>query len=171
MKFQIRKTSENDIAFYRLCFGNTEFHWNLYGDENMNLKRFVSNEEKHLKFIISKITDDKVEDIAFSHFYYDSKSKDYISLGGVAPKFFNSGMGLYASVAILRYMFKNNLQHTFRTGVFKYNKRALKVWEAIGFRKIKENDDKFILKLTLGQFENDLVHRILDKIETVVLAV
>ncbi len=63
MKFQIRKTSEKDITFYQHCFDNSEFHWNLYGNDNLNLQKYVSNEEKHLKFIISQIDNNKVEDV------------------------------------------------------------------------------------------------------------
>jgi RimJ/RimL family protein N-acetyltransferase len=165
MKLQIRKTSINDIAFYRHCLDNSEFQWNLYGNDHVNLDRFVSVEDKHFKFIISKTEDNKKEDIAFCHFYYNPKSNDYGSLGGIAPRFFNSGIGLYSSVAIFSYMFRNNPEFIFKTGVFKYNQRALKAWMAIGFRMIEETNEKIILKLTLEQFQNHFVDRILKQIQ------
>ena len=165
MKFKIRKTSEKDLAFYQHCFDNSEFHWNLYGNDNINLQKYVSKEDKHLKFIISQVDNKKTEDIAFCHFYFNPKTNDYGSLGGIAPKFFNSGLGLYSGIVIFSYLFENNPEFIFRTGVFKYNLRALKAWKAIGFKPIEETSEKIILKLTLAQFKNEFVDRILKRIE------
>ena len=157
MKFQIRKTSEKDITFYQYCFDNLEFHWNMYGNDNLNLKKYISIEENHLKFIISRVDNGKIEDVAFSHFYYNSNSNDYDFVGGVAPEFFNSGIGLCAGIVVLSYMFENNPEFIFKIGVFKYNRRALKASRAIGFEPIEETREKIILKLTLAQFKNEVV--------------
>ncbi|NDV59108.1 GNAT family protein [Bacteroides sp. 519] len=167
MKFLIRRTSIDDIEFYQHCFSNAEFKWNLYGKDNVNLEKYISNEEKHLKFVISKVEGITIEKVAFCHFYYNPKSNDYGSLGGIIPKYFNSGTGLFTSIAIFSYMFENKPDFVFKTGVFKYNQRALKAWKAIGFEPIEETDEKIILKLTIKQFQNHLVTRILKQIQIV----
>jgi RimJ/RimL family protein N-acetyltransferase len=165
MKFQIRKTSEKDMAFYQHCFGNSEFCRNLYGNDKLNLQKYVSNEEKHLKFIISQIDNEKREDVAFWHFYYNPNSNDYDLVGGVAPEFFNLGTTSCSCIAILSYMFENNPEFIFKTGVFKYNQRSLKACMAIGFKPIEETNEKIILKLTPAQFKTEFVKVVLKRIE------
>jgi RimJ/RimL family protein N-acetyltransferase len=166
MKFQIRNTSAKDIDFYKHCLDNSEFRWNLYGKDNaVNWDKFLSNEEKSFKFVISKIETNKVEDVAFCHFYYNRCSNDFGSIGGVAPKFFNSGMGLYAGVVAFSFLFESNSDYIFRTAVFKYNQRALKAWEAIGFKPIDETSEKIILINNYAQFYNEFVCRILKRIK------
>ncbi|MDR0973026.1 MAG: hypothetical protein LBM61_03465 [Prevotellaceae bacterium] len=164
MKIAIRNTSASDILFYKKCFDNDEFHWNLYGNDCVNLEKYLSVEDKHYKFIISKVGEYGVEDIAFCHFYYNWQTNDYGSLGGIIPKYFNTGIGLYVSVAMFAYMFKYDANLIFRTGVFKYNQRALKAWSSIGFKPTEETDSKIIMKLTFAQFENQFVKYVLGRI-------
>jgi len=166
MILQIRKTSKEDINFYKLCLENDEFRWNLYGNDNVvNWDKFLSEEDKHLKFVISKVENEITEDVAFAHFYYNQETYDYESIGGIKPQYFNTGMGLYASIALSSYLFNENPNMIINTAVFKYNQRALKVWKAIGFIVIDENEQKILLRNNLSQFNNKYVELMLKRIK------
>jgi RimJ/RimL family protein N-acetyltransferase len=165
MKFHIRNTSVKDIEFYRHCFDNVEFLWNLYGNDNVNLDKYVSDEEKHIKYIVSKVNCDKIEDVGFCHFYYDAALNEYDFVGGIVPKIFNSGIGLFASVAILSYLFSTNSNIILKSGVFKYNKRSIKMQSKLGFVLIEVTNEKIIFRNTFSQFHNDFVEWILKRIE------
>jgi len=165
MKFAIRNTSIEDIAFYRHCFDNAEFKYYLYGNDNVNLDKYLLAEEPHLKFVISKVNFEASEHIGFCHFYYHKALNEYCVLGGISPELFNSGVGLYASVAILSYLFRLYPKIVIHSGVFKYNQRNIKMLSAIGFQISEERADKLILKVTQQQFKTEFVKKVLKRIE------
>ncbi|MDR0754329.1 MAG: GNAT family N-acetyltransferase [Prevotellaceae bacterium] len=170
MKFQIRNTLANDIAIYKKCIESNEFRWNLYGNNIVKTEECILyKEEQHKKFIVSKINTDTIEDIGFCDFYFNREIKEYIYSGGILAKFFNSGIGLYANIAVLSYMFTVDTNTVIKVYIYKYNQRSLKMAIAIGFQFYGETEDENILKLTVSKFNNQFVNKILKRLEISVI--
>jgi len=167
MKIQIRNTSTSDIILYRQCVENEEFKYNLFGN-NLNLDAYTSIKEPHKKFVVSKIDNMKIEDFCFCHFFYQEQEEYFIS-GGILPIFFNSGIGLYACVAVLSHMFTINHEIKINTTVYKYNQRSLRMLHAIGFQLFREEENLNVLKLTNYQFDNQFVNKIRKRIELFIM--
>ncbi|MDR2652511.1 MAG: hypothetical protein LBC68_09410 [Prevotellaceae bacterium] len=134
MKFQIRNTSANDINLYKQCIEDNEFRWNLYGNNVVKIEECTLYKGQHKKFIVSKKGNGIIEDIGFCDFYCNEEIEEYIYSGGVLAKFFNSGIGLYANVAVLSYMFTVDSNIVIKVYIYKYNQRSLKMAFAIGFQ-------------------------------------
>ncbi|MDR1551853.1 MAG: hypothetical protein LBS69_00090 [Prevotellaceae bacterium] len=165
MKFQIRNTVANDIAVYKKCIENNEFRWNLYGNNVVKIEECILYKGTHKKFIVSKTDNDTIEDVGFCDFYFNKEIEEYIYSGGVLAKFFNSGIGVYANIAVLSYMFTVDSNIVIKVYIYKYNQRSLKMALAIGFQFHSETDDENILKLSVNQFDNQFVNKILKRIE------
>lgn len=161
MNLQIRYTISSDINLYERCVENTEFKLNLFGD-NFDIDEYTSLKEPHKKFIVSKLEGQSAEDIGFCHFFYQGQDQYFIS-GGVLPKYFNSGIGLYACIAVISCMIANNPGIIVNTTVYKYNIRSMKMLFAIGFQLYNEMEEYNILKLKISQFDNKFVNQIFEK--------
>lgn len=154
MFFQFRLATISDLPLYKHCFANDEFHYMLYNREPINIDRYVNHGKDDFVFICSiKNTQDSFVDFGFVHFYYKEEN-NYTYVGGLIPEYFNSGLGVYTSIAILDYMFNQIDKLVITTGVFKHNIRSLKMLKKIGFCQIKDVGDKEILKLTASTFNN-----------------
>jgi RimJ/RimL family protein N-acetyltransferase len=164
MFFQFRPATTSDLPLYKHCFANDEFHYMLYNREPINIDRYVNHGKDDFVFICSiKNTQDSFVDFGFVHFYYKEEN-NYTYVGGLIPEYFNSGLGVYTSIAILDYMFSQIDKLVITTGVFKHNIRSLKMLNKMGFYQIKENNNKHILKLTKDEFNNNFVKHIRKKI-------
>jgi RimJ/RimL family protein N-acetyltransferase len=137
----------------------------VFGTNCLNINKFVSEEQQHLKHIISVISNNTVENVAFAHFYHTSILNQYDFVGGIAPKYFNSGIGVYACVTALFYFFDAFPFVVIKTDVYKYNLRSHKMLAAVGFIYEKETKEKIMLQLNLSLFKNNFVERILMRIK------
>lgn len=154
MFFQFRLATTSDLPLYKHCFANDEFHYMLYNRKPINIDRYVNHGKDDFVFICSiKNTQDSFVDFGFAHFYYKEEN-NYSYVGGLIPEYFNSGLGVYTSIAILDYMFSQIDKLVITTGVFKHNFRSLKMLKKMGFCQIKDVGDKEILKLTASTFNN-----------------
>ena len=163
MHFSFRHTSLADIDFYTECFYNDEFQYMLYHNDPINvnnLERYIANNGKDIQFIGSIMDEDGfLKDVGFAHFYYKEENA-YTYVGGVHPKYFNHGYGVYASIAMLSLIYDLMPNIKISTGIYKYNRRSLKADLAIGFTITRETDEKWLLELTKEGFNNDFVHRV-----------
>lgn len=168
MCFSFRRTSIKDIDFYTECFRNEEFQYMLYYNNPVNINRmehYLVDNGKDLKFIgYIKGENGCQKEVGFAHFYY-KEDNSYTYVGGIHPKFFNHGYGVYASVAMLSLLYDLNPSVKISTGIYKHNSRSLKVDLSIGFIITNETDDKWLLKLTPDGFNNDFVKHIKRKIK------
>jgi RimJ/RimL family protein N-acetyltransferase len=165
MKFQIRNTLASDITFYEKCIENSEFRWNLYGDNIVKIEECILYRGQHKKFIVSKINENQIEDVGFCDFYFNQEIEEYIYSGGCLSKFFNSGIGLYANVAVISYMFAVNSNIVIKVYIYKYNQRSMRMALALGFQFYGETEDENVLKLTVNQFNNQFVNKILNRLK------
>ena len=164
MFFQFRPATISDLPLYKHCFADDEFHYMLYNREPINIDRYVNHGKDDFVFICSiKNTQDSFVDFGFVHFYYKEEN-NYTYVGGLIPEYFNSGFGVYTSIAILDYMFRLIDELVITTGVFKYNIRSLKMLKKMGFSQIKDVGEKEILKLTASTFNNQFTNHIKKKI-------
>lgn len=166
MKFLIRKPSPIDIGLYSQCFSDSEFMLMVYPGERININNYISTNSTDLKYVISAFFERGFTDIGFAHFYYERES-EYTYVGGILPTFFNQGIGVYASVAVLKHLYDKRQNLLIRTGVYKYNVRSFKMLKALGFRITKETASKKILELTKKQFENSFASQLNLRIEYV----
>lgn len=173
MHFSFRHTSLADIDFYTECFYNDEFQYMLYHNDPINvnnLERYIADNGKDIKFIGSIMDEDGfLKDVGFAHFYYKEENA-YTYVGGVHPKYFNHGYGVYASIAMLSLIYDLYPNIKITTGIYKHNQRSLKADLAIGFTITSETDDKWLLQLTKDGFNNDFVWRIKSRIRSIELS-
>lgn len=164
MVFQFRPATISDLPLYKHCFANDEFHYMLYNREPINIDRYVNHGKDDFVFVCSiKNAQNNFVDFGFVHFYYKEEN-NYTYVGGLIPEYFNSGLGVYTSIAILDYMFRQIDELVITTGVFKYNIRSLKMLKKMGFSQIKDVEEKEILKLTASTFNNQFTNHIKKKI-------
>lgn len=169
MHFSFRHTSLADIDFYIECFRNDEFQYMLYHNDPINvnnLERYIVKNDKDIKFVGSIIDESgNLKDVGFAHFYFKEENA-YTYVGGIHPKYFNHGYGVYASIAMLSLIYDLMPNIKISTGIYKHNLRSLKSDLAIGFTIIKETNEKWILELTKENFNNNFVGRVKLKINT-----
>ena len=167
MQFLFRRSSLSDIGFYAECFCNDEFQYMLYRNDPVNvdrLERYIIDNGKDLKFVGSvKDEQGTLKDIGFAHFYYKEENA-YTYVGGICPKYFNHGYGIYASVAILSLIRELKPGVVITTGIYKHNLRSLRADLAIGFTITSETYDKFLLRVPSNGFDNDFVKLVKRKI-------
>lgn len=167
MHFSFRRTSAKDIDFYIECFRNEEFQFMLYHNDPLNvnsLERYIADNGKDIKFIGSIMDEEgNLKDVGFAHFYHKEENA-YTYVGGVHPRYFNHGYGVYASIAMLSLIYELMPNIKITTGIYKHNPRSLKADLAIGFTITSETDEKWLLKLTKNGFNNDFVWRIKNKL-------
>ncbi len=168
MHFSFRHTSLADIDFYIECFRNDEFQYMLYHNDPINvnnLERYIVKNDKDIKFVGSIIDESgNLKDVGFAHFYFKEENA-YTYVGGIHPKYFNHGYGVYASIAMLSLIYDLMPNIKISTGIYKHNLRSLKSDLAIGFTIIKETNEKWILELTKENFNNNFVGRVKLKIK------
>lgn len=159
--FVLRKASIDDYLLFQQCFDNEEFAYNIGEVDPMKI---VALESPHVVLIVSILIKNEKQDIGFCSFHWQEKGS-FLYLGGVLPKYFNSGYGLYASVVVLSYMFDTIKANEINTLVYHHNKRSLRMLLAIGFHKTESSDSFAVLKLNKIAFHNEFVKLIQRKID------
>ena len=168
MRFIFRPPNETDYSFYSECFQNEEFKYMLFGNERLiqdPLDWFMNNNDSDLRYVVSLNDKNESSRIGMVLFLLRDNGR-YTYLGGIHPQFFNSGLGVYVSIAAISLFFEINPYSSYlSTGIFKYNTRSLKAHTAIGFYTTEETDSEYTLMLTKKQFENDFVMKVRNKIQ------
>lgn len=161
-----KKTTIEDEDIYKACFENDEFAKMLYYPNGVDIKTYIAESAVDYKFVVLY----QEEKIGFIHFYYNSLLNKYTYVGGLHPSKFNSGLGVYLSVAILDYMFAKIERKEIFSGVFSYNNRSYKMLLAIGFKVYKQTTEKHMMSLTLKDFNNsEFVNRIKQRVKYTVI--
>lgn len=163
MHFEYTKTTPLDIDIYTTCLNNPEFSEMLYKGEHVSLRKYLSNTPGDYKFVGHIVTPSERKPIGFAHFYGRGNSI-FNYLGGIVPEYFNSGVGLYASVGMLSTFFNIVPNASIITGIYKFNERSLKVDLALGFILERETEEKWILSLKPSGFQNAFTDKILRRI-------
>lgn len=166
MNLFFKRTTESDIPFYTDCFQNREFQYMIYGDSPLNLiqlKNYIDRNDRDYKFVVTLEKHSENVTIGFVHFYYYNENT-YTFVGGLLPKYINSGLGVSASIAALSLLFEIKKHVSIETGIYKHNPRSLKIMLAIGFIITEEKKEKYILLLDNDGFNNDFVLNIRKKI-------
>ncbi len=165
--FFFRQTHTLDIGFYAECFQSREFQNMLYGDEQISLnflKKYIQYNADDLKFICALQTKEgESVNVGFAHFYHKEQNI-YTYVGGIHPKYFNTGIGVYASVAVLDLLYDLKNDSIIKTGVYKYNTRSFKMLQAIGFVVSCDTNDKTMMELSPDSFNNKFVEILKSKI-------
>lgn len=163
MHFEYTKTTPQDLSTYTACLDNPEFSEMLYRGEHVNLKKYLSDSPGDYKFVGHLVTPAERKPIGFAHFY-GRENNVFNYLGGIVPEYFNSGVGLYASVGVLSTFFSIVPNASIITGIYKFNDRSLKVDLALGFVLERETDEKWILSLNPINFQNAFTDKIRQRI-------
>jgi len=159
--FVLRKVSPNDIPLFQQCFDNKEFAHNI---GEVDPFKIISLKSPHVVLIVSVLKQNEKCDIGFCSFYHQEKGS-YLYLGGIHPKYFNSGYGLYTNVAVLSYMFDVMDANEINTVVYNYNKRSLRMLLSVGFIETRTENDLRVLKLKKETFTNEFTRWIKQKID------
>lgn len=167
MNFFFKQTTETDLPFYTECFQNKEFQYMLYGNSPLKLcqlANYTAKNNKDYKFVFSSENEGVMVTLGFTHFYYKIDNQ-YIYIGGIHPDYFNSGLGVSASIAALSLFYDFNGQASFETGIYKHNLRSLRLHLAIGFVITEESKEKYILSLDKEGFNNKFVFNVKKRIK------
>lgn len=137
----------------------------LYGGAHVNIKKYIENNGVDLKYTLSFRYNVNAcfDDLGFAN-CYKKIDGGYTYVGGIDPKYFNSGLGVKGDVAMLSYVFNRHPGIILTTGVYKYNVRSLKLTKAVGFKQIGETDNAIIFKMIKDDFNNDFSNKILNTI-------
>lgn len=137
----------------------------LYGGAHVNIKKYIENNGIDIKYTCSfKFSEhDYLCDLGFAN-CYKKEDGTYTYIGGIDPKFFNSGLGVKGDIAMLSYIFSKHTDIILTTGVYKYNVRSLKLTRAVGFRPIRETDTVVLFQMDKANFHNTFVKSILNNI-------
>ena len=163
MHLEYTKTTQQDLNTYTACLDNPEFSEMLYRGELVNLKKYLSDSQGDYKFVGHLVTPAERKPIGFAHFYR-RENNVFNYLGGIVPYFFNSGVGLYASVGVLSTFFSIVPNASIITGIYKFNERSLKVDLALGFVLERETEEKWILSLNPINFQNAFTDKVRQRI-------
>ena len=161
LSFVLRKVIPSDISLFQQCFDNKEFAHNIGEVDPMKI---ISLKSPHVVLIVSILKQNEKCDIGFCSFYHQ-ETGSYLYLGGIHPKYFDSGYGLYASIAVLSYMFDVMEADEINTVVYNYNKRSLRMLLSIGFIETKTENNLHVLKLGKKVFPNEFAKLIKQKID------
>ena len=167
MQFSFRRTQDSDYSFYSECFHNDEFQYMMYGSDPLKLhqlEKYISRNDGDLKFVVSAEDRGDSFRVGFAHFYLREDGR-YSYVGGLHPAFFNSGIGVLASVAAISLFFDIYPNIALVTGIFKHNTRSLKIHLSLGFKQFRETEEKTILALNKEDFNNDFVRSIRTRID------
>lgn len=165
MKIITRFSEDGDSQLYKECFANHEFVDMLCSNETVDIDDYLNDGEFKIRMIISiEGSDNKVEDIGFAQLL-DNGGDCFTIIGGLLPKYFNSGFGLYSAVAVISTFFAKYPNHTLLGGVFLHNERSLRMHPLLGFKKIREQNHRGVFQLTSATFNNSFVNRIKEKID------
>ena len=139
----------------------------MYGNDPLKLhqlEKYISRNNTDLKFVASIEERDERIRIGFAHFYLREDGR-YSYVGGLHPTFFNSGVGVSASVSAISLFFDIYPNIDLVTGIFKHNTRSLRIHLALGFKQFRETEEKVILALKREDFNNDFVRSVRTRLE------
>lgn len=172
MEFLFRPTTDEDFDLYLRCFKNEEFQNMMYYNSPIKvlyLKDYIAQNDKDFKLICSvKKFDRSIINLGFVHIYYKSENL-YSYVGGILPQYFNSGLGLYASAAMLSYLTSKYNSWKIQTTIYKHNIRSLKIHLRLGFKIISDESNRFCMELTPNSFRNDFSMSISSRITATIL--
>ena len=170
MQFTFRPPNETDYSFYSECFRNEEFKYMLLGNGRLKhdpLDWFTHNNEQDLRYVISLKDKNENSRIGMVLFLLRDDGK-YAYLGGIHPRYFNSGLGGYASIAAISLFFDIYPNIPLLTGIFKYNTRSINLHMAIGFTITNETTSEYDMELNKDTFNNPFVRQIRQNIQVCV---
>ncbi len=159
MNLKVCPTTTDDRLIYEECFINNEFNNLVFGGEKVSVSRYMRDEVNAEKFIVFQYKDSKYIPIAFAHFYEEHNDGQKTIVGGINPKLFNSGIGIYCTYAVLKHIFRIHPSCSVLTGVFPHNNRTIKLIESFGFITKNSINNKFIYYLTHDDFIKSTMFR------------
>lgn len=170
MQFTFRPPNETDYSFYSECFRNEEFKYMLFGNERLIQDPrdwFMNNNERDLRYVVSLKDNNERSRIGMVLFLRRDNGQ-YTYLGGIHPRYFNSGLGGYASIAAISLFFDIYPNISLSTGIFKYNTRSINLHMAIGFTITNETTSEYDMELNKDTFNNPFVRQIRQNIQVCV---
>lgn len=166
MNLLFKPTTEKDLPFYIDCFLDKEFQYMLFGNSPIKrhqLKSFLENNKNDKKYVLwTEIQGEQIA-VGFVHFNHIDGNQ-YLYLGGIHPRYFNSGIGVLVSIASLSLFWDINKDASFTTGIYKHNPRSLKLHMAIGFVITDVTKDKYLLYLDKDGLNKDFTEKIKKRI-------
>lgn len=160
MTFSFKKTTYKDVELYLHCLKNNEFKKMLFDNDNFNTIDFASPSSIGEKYIVNC----NGISIGFFHLYKCIEYHSYDIIGGILPEKIGNGIGSYACVAALSYIFSKYSNITITSGIFKFNMRSYFMHKSVGFYEIAETPSKKIMMITKSLFCNKYTQDILSKI-------
>ena len=163
--FRFRLTDESSIPLLQCCFSNKEFCDMLYNGDTVNVNKYIENNGTDLKYTCSFRYPNNTSfiDLGFANCYKKADGS-YTYIGGIDPRYFNSGLGVKGDIAMLSYIFNKHPDIILTTGVFKYNIRSLKLTKSVGFNPINETETKVLYRMEKKDFYNPLVIKVLNSV-------
>ena len=161
MHFAFRRASKGDYYLFQQCFDNEEFVYNIGLVDPLKI---LSLKSPHVVLIVSLHKQKEYKDIGFCVFYCQEKGS-FLYLGGLLPDYFNTGYGLYSSVAVINFMFDKKDVKEINTVVYNHNERSLRMLLSIGFLEIRKEENFRVLKLINNKCPNKFVRLINKKVD------
>lgn len=121
---------------------------------------YFYNCPNHIKLILLQ----KNKPIGFIHISF-SPQKSFCELsGGLIPNYINSGLGIYASCFVLKYLFSRNPNIRIKAVVSDTNTRSERMLKKLGFNTSSTKDRLKILDCTISSFNNTFIDYLLSRI-------
>ena len=120
---------------------------------------FCLSRKYEAKFICIREKESEKEKVSMATFSR-GKGNEYWFSGAIVERYYNSGIGVYACIAMLDNFFRSHPDCVIRSGVFTENTRSLKMLLKVGFEQVEKSDDGFRLRLTGDAFRNDFVEHL-----------
>lgn len=168
MDLFIRHQKPSDKELFESCLSDSEFITNIWGHKRITIEEFFSR-YSYDNYVIGEISN--IEN-PFGFFIirpYNPKenkltlSSNYFFYGGIRPRLFNSGCGIYLCSAMLDFFFDMYPVSTLFANVFKSNNRSLRMLLALGFKILHEKCDSISLNINLFEFQSSYVNQWLNK--------
>lgn len=172
MNLIFRPTSLADIELYMECFSNEEFQTMMYYNNPLkfcHLNEYISQNQKDFKFIVEIYNKkSKPIKIGFAHLYYKDETI-YTYVGGLHPKLFDSGYGVYASASFLAHTITTHPDWRIQTVIYKHNVRSLKIHIKLGFRIKEEDGNRYKMELTKDSYNTEFSNYITRRVSHIVI--
>ena len=141
------------MDMYRLCYKNAEFKHFIYGDKSIDidasfsklLADSIQSIESYVVLYKAKNEDSVYTYVGFCNFLkhqkypFETVVDTFAFNGGILPSLFNSGLGIYACVSLLKLFFERHPLSNLYASTFKYNFRSARMLSALGFNQMKED--------------------------------
>lgn len=181
MNILIRTLRDCDIHTYRMCYSNAEFKHFIYGDKPIDIEESFSklvrkrgdDLEAYMVLYKEHKNDEAYRVVGFCNFLkhpeypFEVRKETYTFNGGILPILFNTGMGIFACVALLKLFTIKHPYSDLYASTFHDNTRSAKMLMALGFERLQQcwyGKNHFILDAKL-YMENDFVKRLISRIQ------